>query len=477
MLLVIIITALSIVLALLYFSQPKKSLKYQKVDLPPINTNYVSNLQQAIQIKTVTGESKKYFEEFNNFLKQKYPLVFDNFEFEIIYNNTFILTYKHLSQNNPLVFLAHHDVIAAPSKGWKYDPFCGYIKDGKCYGRGCIDNKGSCIAIFESIESLLKQQFQFKRPIIIVSSDDEEKERCGCREVVKIFKNRNIKPYFILDEGYFLINFQNNVFLNRMAPIGICDKGKFQVKVNIELYGGHASIPPNKKEYITIHNFIEDVVKSIEILKWTKPLELFFQEVSKSMPFPFNTLTLLFTKSGVVGLKIFGLFGSKFKALTKTICSLTYCSIGKQSMLNALPITSTLVFDIRTLPGDSYESVSNRINNVIKKYENQFHSINLNFEAIVESTTISDVNCNEFNIIETSIKEVFNNPLTAPSMVVGGTDSSSFSSISNKIYRFLPFELTLEDISRMHGKNEQIKISSIEKGIQFYKHLITKCQN
>ena len=70
------------------------------------------------------------------------------------------------------------------------------------------------------------------------------------------------------------------------------------------------------------------------------------------------------------------------------------------------------------------------------------------------------------------IKQIFNNVYVAPNIVIEPTDSRYYQDLSKNIYRFLPLELTNEDLKMIHGYNEKIPKDSFINMIQFYIQLI-----
>ena len=51
-------------------------------------------------------------------------------------------------------------------------------------------------------------------------------------------------------------------------------------------------------------------------------------------------------------------------------------------------------------------------------------------------------------------------------------ESFFYQNISKNIYRFMPIQLSSNDLSMIHGVNEKISIESYMKMIEFYIHLI-----
>ena len=74
--------------------------------------------------------------------------------------------------------LAHLDVVPA-GKGWDTDPFQMTIKDGKMYGRGVIDDKGSAIAALYGMRVIRDLGVPLKRGIrLVVGTNEEQGSKC-----------------------------------------------------------------------------------------------------------------------------------------------------------------------------------------------------------------------------------------------------------------------------------------------------------
>ena len=60
--------------------------------------------------------------------------------------------------------------------------------------------------------------------------------------------------------------------------------------------------------------------------------------------------------------------------------------------------------------------------------------------------------------------------------MLGATDSRSYTKLSKSLYRFSPFIFRHEDLNRLHGNNERIRPSDMQRGLNFYFHLIVNNQ-
>ncbi|MFW6228077.1 MAG: hypothetical protein ACOC2V_01345, partial [Alkalispirochaeta sp.] len=53
--------------------------------------------------------------------------------------------------------------------------------------------------------------------------------------------------------------------------------------------------------------------------------------------------------------------------------------------------------------------------------------------------------------------------------VTATTDSRHYASVSDTVYRFLPYVLTREDIAGIHGVDEHVRLENIDRAVAFYR--------
>jgi carboxypeptidase PM20D1 len=71
-----------------------------------------------------------------------------------------------------------------------------------------------------------------------------------------------------------------------------------------------------------------------------------------------------------------------------------------------------------------------------------------------------------------TIREIFPGTLVAPFLMVAGTDSRYFHSLCDCVYRFMPLQLQMSDVTRAHGTDERIPTRSVPAAVRFYRRLI-----
>jgi acetylornithine deacetylase/succinyl-diaminopimelate desuccinylase-like protein len=81
----------------------------------------------------------------------------------------------------PIVLMAHMDVVDAKAADWKNDPFTFREADGYYLGRGVSDDKAGVVAIVAALQRLRASGFQPNRDIIVLFTGDEENAGNGVR--------------------------------------------------------------------------------------------------------------------------------------------------------------------------------------------------------------------------------------------------------------------------------------------------------
>lgn len=87
--------------------------------------------------------------------------------------------YAEVGSGNECVgILAHLDVVPA-GNGWATDPFKMVEENGKVYGRGVGDDKGSAVVCLHVLKTLAEQKTALKRRVrLIVGTDEERGSSC-----------------------------------------------------------------------------------------------------------------------------------------------------------------------------------------------------------------------------------------------------------------------------------------------------------
>ena len=98
----------------------------------------------------------------------------------------------HGTDGPVLVLLGHTDVVpAGPREAWSSDPFVPDVRDGRLYGRGAADMKGSVAAFVIALERFVAAHPAHAGTVALLLTSDEEGDAIdGVRRVAETFRAR-----------------------------------------------------------------------------------------------------------------------------------------------------------------------------------------------------------------------------------------------------------------------------------------------
>jgi acetylornithine deacetylase/succinyl-diaminopimelate desuccinylase family protein len=94
--------------------------------------------------------------------------------------------YKVNDKGKKFLFDGHLDTVPVGNSSlWTVDPFSGTLKEGKIFGRGAADMKGSIAAFVHALETLIDSGVELNGSVHMLLTSDEEISGLGTREFLK----------------------------------------------------------------------------------------------------------------------------------------------------------------------------------------------------------------------------------------------------------------------------------------------------
>ncbi|WP_028979446.1 M20 family peptidase [Sporocytophaga myxococcoides] len=471
--LILLLLVILVVAVLLFNTFTLKSMQPQNIKQARLysDTSALSRLSKGLQVQTVSYENDKTdtskFLEFHQFLEQNFPLVHSRLKKE---NHGLSLLFQWEGKDKqlaPILLMAHQDVVP-PSGDWEKEPFSGDLHDGYIYGRGTLDDKGALLAILESVESLLKENYQPKRSIYFAFGHDEELGGDnGNKKMAEVLKSRGITFEYVLDEGGTIIHGIMPGVKAPVAVIGIAEKGYLSIELSIETDGGHSSMPPAQTSVGLLSAAIAELQKHPFPAKIAGATEQLFKFTAPEMEYP---MKIVFANYKLLKPVITSQMGKteSTNASVRTTMAPTIFNAGTKE--NVLPMKARAVVNLRTLPGDTLQYI---VDYITKTINNPAIELKVLPDQI-EASEISDPHNEAFKLISKSVSEVFPMAVVSPYLMLATTDSKHYRSISKNIYRFNPWDLQKDDLKRIHGNNERISTKNYMEAITFYRLMLER---
>jgi carboxypeptidase PM20D1 len=438
---------------------------------------FIEHLAEAVRIPTVSHEDRERvdrsaFAEFRSFLERTYPAVHGSLGLEVVGGDSPLFTWEGTDPDaEPFLLMAHQDVVPvdpATEAEWPHGPFSGEVADGYLWGRGALDDKGPLIAILEAVESLVEEGFTPATTVYLAFGHDEEiGGGGGASAIAALLGQRGVRLAFVLDKGGAVASDFFPGVTRPVALVGIGEKGYVNVEISARRTGGHASVPPASTA-------IGAVAAAVHRLEGSPmPARL---EPARPM---FEALGRVI--GGVSGRmlarpEVFGAFierrmagAPQTDALIRTTAAVTMISGGVKP--NLLPQEATAVVNVRVLPGDASDDVLDHVRRVVGDGVT-VDRLPSSFSA--EPSPLADVEAAAFTDLAATIDDVFPGVPVVPYILMGATDSRYFLPIAGSVLRFVPFSVTGDDMARIHGVGERVRVADASSAVAFYRRLIIR---
>lgn len=475
---VILLLAIAVLLfrAFTFTSPPQALPTLENAALPQNKPERsVKKLAHALTFRTISHKAgmrnNEAFTNFHNYLDSIFPLFASRTHVDTV---GLSLMYTWPGKNpklKPLVLMAHQDVVPVEyntQAEWELPPFAGKAKNGYLYGRGTLDDKGAMLAIMEAVHQLLEQNINPQRTLIMCFGHDEEiGGREGAAQLSALLQKRGVSAAMVLDEGGTLSKGIVPGIQQPVALVGTSEKGYVSLELIAKREGGHSSMPEKDNAVTALHRALAKLMDNPPPNRISTPMEGFMKTVGPEMPF---VQKIAFANKALFKPLIFRVYqqSAAAAALVHTTQVPTMLQAGIKD--NVVPTRAKAVVNYRLLPGDEPREMLERARSLIA---DSAVGVRIYDDFAIPASPVSPDTGKAFGTLAAAIKAVQDTAvIVSPYLVLGATDGRYFYNISKQVYRFSPFPLRSEDLARIHGLNERIKITDYARAITFYQTLI-----
>ena len=359
------------------------------------------------------------------------------------------------SGENKLLLMSHLDVVPVEDEAkWDYAPFGAEMDDGRVYGRGASDCKGLLACQMMAMSLLQRNGVELSDNLILASGADEESGgRYGFGWLAEHHPEKIRAPLAVNEGGGTHLNVAGTT----TYLLGVGEKGRLEVKLDVRGTSAHASTPWLGDNA----NFkVAEILKRLEAYEAERDTTSSIFNYLSSMaiedvPTPENVDAII----EEVGSRNRQL-GSILRALSRMTLTPTMIEGGIKS--NSVPEMCRITCDVRTLPhqDDGYtrselEGILEGINGV---------DVDIDYMAVPNS---SDYETDFARRIReaTSLSLERQDLNWIPSISTGFTDSRFLRPLGTVTYGFSgshPEDDPMLD--HVHGTDESIGVKSLVSG-------------
>jgi acetylornithine deacetylase/succinyl-diaminopimelate desuccinylase-like protein len=359
----------------------------------------------------------------------------------------------------PLLLMAHMDVVGVERDQWTVDPFAGVEKDGYVYGRGAIDDKGMLAANLVTMLLLKRHVIDaggtLQRDVVLVANSDEEAGGDWGMGWLIANKPDLIRAEYALNEG-------GRTRIVNGRPLYLAVQNTEKVAHNVRVIatgpGGHASVPLAGNAISRLARALARIAEHEEPVRINPTTRAFFSQLSPVWPNAAERRAMADVATRderriARGARVLSVIPI-YDAVLRNGISATLLDGGIRS--NVIPTEATANLNIRTLPGQSIDSVVARLRRVVA---DKLVTFEIDRDTI--DAPPSSFRSAMFTAIADAVRAVDSSMVVVPYMSTGATDSARLRAWGVQTYGILPFPLAPEDEERMHGNDERVPVESL----------------
>lgn len=375
-----------------------------------------------------------------------------------------VARFKGSGGRNPIMLLAHIDVVEAKAEDWQRDPFKLVEENGYFYARGAYDDKAMGAIFLANLIRYRAEGYRPERDLVLALTCDEElvSPHNGVQHLIRNHRDL-IDAEFVLNEGASGLLDKDGKHVRMTFQAG--EKVVLQYLLEVTNPGGHSSLPSKDN---AIYRLSEALVR---LSKFDFPVHLsditrrYFERMSKveTGEVAEDMKSLLRDPPDAAALNRLS-NDPRSNATLRTTCVATLIQGGHAQ--NALPQKATAQINCRALPNDSIDEIERQLFAVIG--DNQI-KISRVFEPTV--SPLPPLNAELVRAVETVSAELWPGIPVIPTLSTGATDGRFLNGANIPTYGVSGI-FADPDANGIHGLNERLRIRSLYEGHEFLYRLV-----
>ena len=430
---------------------------------------YAKTFSRMLQCATVSVKDQHDDTEFaklRQVVAEDFPLLQQKAEHQLLAEDCWMYKIPGKDTSRNILLMSHHDVVPADDD-WTMPAFEGIIKDGKVYGRGAADTKGSLCAILFGMEEMLREGIVPPVNVYIVSSHNEELGGNGMAATLEYCQKNNLTFEVILDEGGAIVEPPlPGMNCEMCAMVAVHEKGRLKLKCTARNESSHVSLTAFKGNPVErMSQFINEITtKNVFIRRLHPQPRAMFEGLAPYCKLPMKVLFSNLWLFGGILLKVLPKMNATAGGMIGTTCN--FQSI--QGSVNSKECTASVMF--RNINEEDLKADYAAFKAVADKY-----GITLETERD-EYYAPADMASPAYAYTMDCLAKVFPRFPAAPYILPAGTDAWRLTPVCNCVLRFAPTRMSKQQLGSIHSADENLDISAVAEAAAFYKYFAANYQ-
>lgn len=357
----------------------------------------------------------------------------------------------------PLLMMAHMDVVEALPEDWNYSPFKMTEDEGYYYGRGVIDNKAGVATLISNLIRLRNEGFEPDRDLIVLLTADEESTGYAVRWLLDEHRE--------LVDAEFALNTDGGPLLlvnGKPAALMLQTGEKIYASFTLEATdpGGHSSRPQRDSAISRLARTLVDLEAYEFPIDLNETTEAFFRSWSVVAPEDAPIFAQVLSQDPDPALLDKLLDEHYYNAIARTTCVATQLSGGHAE--NALPQTARAVVNCRYLPQSDVATVVGVLQNIASPY-----GVTVSGIQPPTHSPPSPLNPKIVEPISTLARSIWPDIAIIPEMSTGATDGAFVRNAGIPVYTVSAIANDPNDL-RAHGQDERIGVKAFRDSNEYW---------
>ena len=373
-----------------------------------------------------------------------------------------VARYRGTGVKEPILLLAHIDVVEAHPEDWSFDPFVFREEDGYFYGRGTSDDKGMSAIWVANFIRMKQDGFVPNRDLIIALTADEEGGDHNGVEWLIAHQPDLIDAAYCLNEGG-----SGSIREGRYVSNNVQLSEKVYITYQLEVTnpGGHSSIPEKDNAIYRLGNALSRLQDFEFPVQLDEIMTTFFERRGAIEGGDYGLSMSALAKDPTNRVAIAKLSEVPYyNAMMRTTCIATEISGGHAE--NALPQRARATINCRVLPSDDPQEVQKKL---VRVLDDETITVTVTWEP--DPSPPSPLNPEIMEAVESITEAMWPGVPVLPTMVVGATDGLYLRNAGTPTYGVSGIFEDVDDV-RAHGQDERVGVKQFFEGQEFLYRLV-----
>ncbi len=358
----------------------------------------------------------------------------------------------------PLLLMAHTDVVGVDPAQWSMDPFGGEIRDGYLYGRGASDDKGQLAAMVEVLRLLVAHNVPLARDVVLLAEAGEEgTTEVGIDFMVEQHWNK-IAAEFAINEGGRMSAVDGRV---NTISVATTEKVPWRgIRLVARGTAGHGSAPRLDNPIVHLAAAVAKIGVYQPPMRLNETTRAFLSRLAtistpeaafryRNLEDPLQTARIQYELRR---------YDITVNSMLRTSISPNIISGGFRR--NVIPAEAEAELDIRALPDEDLDAFLDTLRTIIDDPAVEVTPPTSMRPAAPPSRLDSEL----FMALERTQQEMFPDALTLPTMLVAATDSAQVRAQGVQAYGV---GMIRDTLSGIHGTDERILLEGLRLFVEY----------